>query len=73
MRLHRSEPGDTEKKDAGSAPLQWQYVQKVIPGIQTMLPSFPSHFAAGHWPLQWWWTGARMLDEMYIIAADSDW
>jgi hypothetical protein len=53
--------------------LQWQYVQKVIPGIQTMLPSFPSHFAAGHWPLQWWWTGARMLDEMYIIAADSDW
>ena len=39
-------PGDVEEKDAGFTPLQWQYVQKVIPGIQAMLPSFPPHLVA---------------------------
>jgi hypothetical protein len=39
-------PGDAEEKDAGFAPLQWQYLQKVIPGIQAMLPSFPAHLVA---------------------------
>ena len=39
-------PGDVEEKDAGFAPLQWQYLQKVIPGIQAMLPSFPAPLVA---------------------------
>ena len=35
-------PDDTPEKDAGFAPLQGPYVQKVLAGVSGLLPSFPS-------------------------------
>ena len=35
-------PGETVEKDAGSSPLQEQYVQKILPGIASQVPSVPS-------------------------------
>ena len=40
--LLQATPGETVEKDAGSSPLQEQYVKKILPGIASQVPSVPS-------------------------------
>ena len=118
-------PGETVKKDAGYSPLQEHYVQKILSGIASRVPSLPSSllnlglrssiaFTSGgtveatacrgaimalrgraltpalvvdrgadspdkSWfdvqrrNARWHGLDARMLDELYTIAAENDW
>jgi hypothetical protein len=118
-------PGGTVGKDAGYSPLQEQYVQKILPGIVSQVPSFPgallnlglrssigfsgagsieatarlgaimamrgralapslvvdrgadspdkSWFNVQRRNARWHGLDARMLDELYTIAAENRW
>lgn len=118
-------PGETIEKDAGFAPLQESYLQKILPSISSQLPSFPgpivsmglhgtlafpdtanveaisriafilalrgrsltpslvidrgadtpdkSWFNVNRKNAKWHGLDARMLDELYTIAAENGW
>ncbi|MGA2976383.1 MAG: hypothetical protein ABSF77_13820 [Spirochaetia bacterium] len=118
-------PGETIEKDAGFAPLQEPYLQKILPSISSQLPSFPgpivsmglrgtlafpdttnveaisriafilalrgrsltpslvvdrgadtpdkSWFNVNRKNAKWHGLDARMLDELYTIAAENGW